>query len=103
MKLADFKWMTKQQHKRLVTEAGGQIVLDFSKYHLSIIDDGYGSDKGLYEIAAFDACDGVARSMTELPGITAEGDTVQGHLTEVDIDAIILKLYTITGTEPRQV
>ena len=103
MKLADFKWMTKQQHKSRVTEAGGQIVLDFGKYHLSIIDDGYGSDRGLYEIAAFDACDGVASDMTELPGITAEGDTVQGYLTEADVDAIIKKMYTLTGKEPIQV
>ena len=103
MKLADFKWMTKQQHKSRVTEAGGQIVLDFGKYHLSIIDDGYGSDRGLYEIAAFNACDGVAGGMTELPGITAEGDTVQGYLTEADVDAIIKKMYTLTGKEPTQV
>ena len=104
MKLADFQWMTKRQHKNIVTEnAGGQIVLDFGKYHLSIIDDGYGRDKGLYEIAAFDACDGVARGMTELPGITNEGDSVQGHLTEADVDAIIKKMYTLTGTTPRQV
>ena len=103
MKLADFKWMTKKQHKSLVTEAGGQIVLDFGKYHLSIIDDGYGSNQGKYEIAAFDACDGIAGGMTELPGITEEGDTVKGWLTESDIDAIIVKLYTVTGTTPRQV
>ena len=103
MKLADFQWMTKQQHKSRVTEAGGQIVLDFGKYHLSIIDDGYGSDRGLYEIAAFNACDGVAGGMTELPGITAEGDTVQGYLTEADVDAIIKKMYTLTGKEPTQV
>ena len=103
MKLSDFQWMTKPQHKSRVTEAGGQIVLDFGKYHLSIIDDGYGSDKGLLEIAAFDACDGVASGMTELPGITAEGDTVQGYLTESDVDAIIKKMYTLTGTTPRQV
>lgn len=103
MKLADFQWMTKQQHKRLVTEAGGQIVLDFGKYHLSIIDDGYGSDEDLYEIAVFDACDGVASGMTELPGITAEGDTVKGWLTEEEVDAIIMKLYTITNTQPKQI
>ena len=104
MKLSDFKWMTKPQHKRIRTEdAGRQIVLDFGRYHLSIIDDGYGSDRGLYEIAAFDACDGVASGMTELPGITAEGDTVQGHLTEADVDAIIKKMYTLTGKEPTQV
>mgnify|MGYP001071986993 CR=1 FL=1 len=103
MKLADFKWMTKQQHKRIRTEAGGQIVLDFGKYHLSIIDDGYGSDRDLYEIATFDACDGVARGMTELPGVTAEGDSVKGFLTESDVDAIIKKMYFLTGTKPRQI
>ena len=103
MKLTDFKWMTKQHQKSFATEAGGQIVLDFGKYHLSIIDDGYGSDRGLYEIAAFDACDGVARGMTELPGITAEGDSVKGYLTEADVDAIIKKMFSITGKEPTQV
>ena len=102
MRLADFKWMTK--HKSIVTEnAAGQIVLDFGKYHLSIIDDGYGQDNNLLEIGAFNAKDGVALDMVELPGITAEGDTVQGHLTEADVDAIIKKLITITGITPRQV
>ena len=103
MKLVDFKWMTKQQHKSLVTEAGGQIVLDFGKYHLSIIDDGYGREQYKYEIAAFDAYDGVASGMTELPGITEEGDTVKGWLTESDVDAIISKMYFLTGTTPRQI
>ena len=96
--------MTKESHRNIRTEAaGGQIVLDFGKYYLSVIDDGYGSDNDLLEIAAFNACDGVARDMTELPGITEYGDTVKGHLTEADVDAIIVKLYAITGTEPRQV
>jgi len=104
MKLADFKWMTKRQHKSIVTEnVGGQIVLDFGKYHLSIIDDGYGSDRNLLEIGAFSACDGVASDMIELPGITEEGDTIKGFLTEADVDAIIYKLYTITGTEATQI
>jgi hypothetical protein len=104
MKLANFNWLTKQQDMHIRTEdAGRQIVLDFGKYHLSIIDDGYGREQCKYEIAAFDACDGVASGMTELPGITAEGDTVKGWLTESDIDAIIKKMYSITGTEPRQV
>ena len=102
MKLADFKWMTK--HKSIVTEnAGGQIVLDFGKYHLSIIDDGYGRDNNLLEIGVFDSKDGVAFGMTELPGVTNEGDTVKGYLTESEVDAIIKKMYTLTGTTPRQV
>ena len=96
--------MTKESHRSIRTEAAGrQIVLDFGNFHLSIIDDGYGSDSNLLEIGVFSACDGVASGLTELPGITEEGDTVKGHLTEADVDAIILKLYTITGTEPRQV
>ena len=98
MKFTDFKMLRKERSSN-----GRQAVLDFGKYHLSIINDGYGSADGLYEIGVFDACEGVARGMTELPGITADGDSVKGHLTEADIDAIILKLYTITGTEPRQV
>ena len=103
MKLANFQWLTKQQHKSRVTEAGRQIVLDFGKYHLSIIDDGYGGSKGFYEIATFAACDGVSSDLVELPGITNEGDTVKGWLTESDVDGIIMKLYTATGKEPRQV
>ena len=98
MKLADFKWMTKQQHKRLVGEAGGQIILNFGNYELSIIDDGYGGKQGLYEIGVFK--DG---GMKELPGITAYGDSVKGYLTETDVDAIIKKMYTLTGTTPRQI
>lgn len=103
MKLADFKWMTKHEGLDRTEYAGRQIVLDFGKYHLSIIDDGYGRDDNLLEIGAFDAKDGVALGMVELPGITADGDTVRGYLTEADVDAIIKKLITITGTEPIQV
>ena len=104
MQLSEFKWMTKFKSSFDRTEhAGRQIILDFGKYHLSIIDDGYGRDSGLYEICAFNASDGVATGMTELPGITAEGDTVQGYLTEADVDGIIMKMYTITKQEPVQV
>ena len=98
MKFTDFKMLRKERSSN-----GSQAVLDFGKYHLSIINDGFGSDQGLYEIGVFAATDGVASGLTELPGITVEGDTVKGNLTEADIDAIIVKLYAITGTEPRQV
>ena len=98
MKLTDFKMLRKKRSSN-----GRQAILDFGDYHLSIINDGYGSEQGLYEIGVFAATDGVARDMTELPGITEEGDSVKGNLTEAEIDAIILKLYAITGTEPRQV
>ena len=103
MKLTDFKWMSKRNGRDRTEHAGRQIVLDFGKYHLSIIDDGYGREDNLLEIGAFNAKDGVALDMTELPGITAEGDTVQGHLTEAEVNAIIMKLYTVTGKEPEQV
>jgi len=97
MKLKNFQLLRKD-----AVSGGRQAVLDFGNYHLSIIDDGYGSDQGLYEIGVFAATDGVASGLTVLPGIT-DGDSVKGYLTEADIDAIILKLYAITGTEPRQV
>jgi len=40
--------------------------------------------------------------MVELPGITNEGDTVKGYLTSNDVDAILKKVYLITGNEGRQ-
>ena len=82
---------------------GCQAVLDFGNYHLSIIDDGYGADRGLYEIGVFSAADGLASDLVNLPGITEDGDTVKGYLTEADINAIIKKMYLITGKSPRQV
>lgn len=102
MKLADFKWVTKRPRVR-TEDVGRQIVLDFGQYHLSIIDDGYGREKGLYEIAVYSAADGVAKHQVELPGITAEGDTVQGHLTESDVDGIINKLYWLSAERPKQI
>ena len=77
---------------------GKQIIVEFNNYNLSIINDGYGKEKGLYEISVFKDGDQI-----ELPGITDEGDTVKGWLTESDIDAIIKKMYLITGKSPRQI
>jgi hypothetical protein len=99
MQLADFEMMTTD------VPNGIQVVLDFDKYHLSIVqsDLSYGGKSGLYEIGVFAAEDGVASNMTELPGITAEGDTVRGHLTETDVNVIIKKMHTITNRIPRQI
>ena len=99
MKLKDFKLLETDVPK------GVQAMLDFGKYHLSIIksDFSYGGSQGKYEIGVFTANDGVANSMTELPGITAENDSVKGFLTEADVDAIIKKMYLITGKTPRQI
>jgi hypothetical protein len=79
---------------------GVQVVLDFDTYELSIVKNevSYGGKQGQYEIAVFkDAI------QTELPGVTNEGDTVKGWLTEKDVDSIIKKLYLITGKQPVQV
>jgi len=99
MKLKNFELLETDVPK------GVQAVLDFGKYHLSIVksDFSYGGSQGKYEIGVFDANDGVASDMVELPGITNEGDTIKGWLTEAEVDGIIMKLYTVTGTIPRQV
>ena len=57
----------------------------------------YGNRKGLYEIAVFKGDD-----QAELPGITSPGDSVKGFLTSSDVDAILIKMHTITGKEGRQ-
>jgi hypothetical protein len=99
MKLADFEKIS------TTVPNGIQVVLDFDKYHLSIVqsDFSYGGTRGLYEIGVFAAQDGVASDMVKLPGITAEYDTIKGFLTEADVDAIIKKMYTITKKDPVQV
>jgi len=99
MKLKDFELLETDMPK------GVQAVLDFGKYHLSIIksDFSYGGSQGKYEIGVFSANDGVASDMVELPGITNEGDSVKGWLTNSDVDAIISKMYFLTGTTPRQI
>jgi len=99
MKLKNFQLLETDMPK------GVQAVLDFGKYHLSIIksDFSYGGSQGKYEIGVFSANDGVASDMVELPGITNEGDSVKGWLTNSDVDAIISKMYFLTGTTPRQI
>ena len=81
---------------------GIQALVDFGKYELSIIcnERSYGGQRGgtLYEIGVFKG-----NGMVELPGITEPGDQVKGWLTESAVDAILLKMYTITGTEGKQI
>ena len=79
---------------------GVQAIVKFNKYELSIVSHSYsyGGKDGLYEIAVFDG-----KSQVELPGITAEGDTVQGHLCEEGLDVIFKKMTTITGSLGTQV
>jgi len=94
MKLKDFQLLETDVPK------GVQAIVDFGKYELSIVNNeaSYGNKQGLYEIAVFK--DG---EQCELPGITQKGDTVKGWLTSNDVDAILTKMYTITGTEGKQI
>lgn len=95
MKLSDFEMM------ETTSPNGVQVILRFGdKYDLSIVQNemSYGNKQGLYEIAVFEDMNQV-----ELPGITAEGDTVKGWLTESDVDSIIKKLYTVTMETPVQI
>ena len=64
----------------------------FGDYDLSVVrhSGSYGGSKGLYEIAVFKGDD-----MVELDGITAEGDTVKGWLTEKDVTEIMNKMECI--------
>ena len=80
---------------------GVQAILQFGEnFELSIVqnESSYGNKQGLYEIAVFKN-----NQMVEMPGITAKGDTVKGFLTEEDVDVIIKKMQTITGSDPKQI
>jgi len=61
---------------------GIQALVKFKDYELSIIknESSYGNVMGLYEIAVFKG-----NNQVELPGITEEGDTVKGFLTQNDL------------------
>jgi hypothetical protein len=94
MKLVNFKLKETEMPKGL------QAILQFDNYELSIVNNevSYGNKQGLYEIAVFK--DG---EQYELPGVTNPGDTVKGWLTEDEVDAIISKMYFLTGKQPRQI
>lgn len=94
MKMSDFKMIPTSM------PVGVQAILDFGKYELSIIqnESSYGNKQGLYEIAVFKD-----NEQCELPGVTQPGDTVKGFLTESDVDAILKKMYLITGQMPQQI
>ena len=79
---------------------GYQAVLSFGEYELSVIsgDGAYGSTNAPYEIGVFKNGD-----MIHMPGITDADDSIKGWLTKSDIDAIISKMYFLTGTVPRQI
>ena len=78
---------------------GEQCVLSFGDYELSIIsgDGAYGTKNAPYEIAVFKS-----GNITAMPGITTDDD-VLGYLTSEQVDAIIKKLYFLTGVSPEQI
>jgi hypothetical protein len=93
MKLSNFKFMNTE------VPVGIQMLLDFGEYELSVVKNevSYGNKQGLYEIAVFKG-DG----QVELPGVTEEGDTVKGFLSEQDVDVIIKKMHLLTSASPKQ-
>ena len=79
---------------------GVQAMIHFGDYQLSIIqnESSYGNKNGLYEIAVFKG-DG----QVELPGITEQGDTVKGFLSESEVEGIIKKMHLVSGADPEVV
>ena len=78
---------------------GKQALVKFAPYELSIIqnDISYGGNKDLYEIGIF-----LGDDLISLPGITEDGDCVQGYLTKDGVEAIIKKMFLITRKSPIQ-
>lgn len=94
MKFEDIKFTETQ------TPNGVQAILSFADdYELSIVknDVSYGNKDGLYEIAVFKG-----DNQVEMPGITQDGDTVKGFLTEDNVVGIIKKMHLATGADPEQ-
>ena len=73
---------------------GVSATVTYGDYELSIVkhSSSYGGTGGLYEIAVFKGND-----MVEMPGITEEGDTVKGWLTEEDVSGIMKKMSYVSG------
>ena len=76
---------------------GTQVILEFGEYDLSIVSHSgsYGGNEGLYEIAVIKN-----GSFKIMPGITEAHDTVKGWLTEADVDGIMLKMTTVSASDP---
>ena len=53
-------------------------------------DYSYGGSKGLYEIGMFEG-----KTMVEVPGVTEEGDTEKGFMSEADIEEAIKKMESL--------
>ena len=68
----------------------------YGEYELSVVrhSASYGNSNGLYEIGVFKG-----KEMVEMPGITEEGDTVKGFLTEDMVTGIMKKMIAIGGPQ----
>ena len=68
----------------------------YCEYELSVVrhSGSYGNSNGLYEIGVFKGDE-----MVEMPGITEEGDTVKGFLTEDMVTGIMKKMIAIGGPQ----
>ena len=86
--------------EQLETPKGIQAFLDFDPYKLSIVqhEASYGGSVGMYEIGVFKN-----KKLVEMPGVTRDGDTVKGYLTEDDVMCVIRKmqlLHLASNKEP---
>jgi len=93
------------EFKETETPKGIQALVQFGRYELSVIRNemSYGNKQGLYEIAVSQYYKMTkSRLQCELPGITREGDTVQGFLCEDGLDVILKKMTTISGSDGLQ-
>jgi hypothetical protein len=93
------------QFKESKSPNGIQALVQFGKYELSIIKNemSYGNKAGLYEISPSMYYHMTkSRLPVELPGITDDGDTIKGFLSEDDVDGIILKMMAISGSDGLQ-
>ena len=75
---------------------GVSATVTYGDYELSVVkhSGSYGGTGGLYEIAVFKG-----DNMVEMPGITQEGDTVKGWLSEQDVTGIMKKMIAIGGPQ----
>ena len=75
---------------------GVSATVTYGEYELSVVkhSSSYGGKKGLYEIGVFKGDD-----MVEMPGITEEGDTVKGFLTEEEVTGIMKKMIAVGGPQ----
>ena len=91
MKFDDIKFKETEMPK------GVQAMINFGEYDLSVVqsDFSYGGKQGKYEIAVFKGCDQV-----NMPGITEEGDTIKGFLSESEVEGIIKKMHLVSGSDP---